>query len=33
MIAEKNRTRRKRFAMRVNFIAAFYNRAIDLGLK
>ena len=33
MIAEKYRNRRKRFAMRVNLIAAFYNRAIDLGLK
>lgn len=33
MIAEKYRNRRKRFAMRVNLIAAFYNRAIDLHLK
>ncbi len=33
MIAEKYRNRRKRFAMRVNLIAAFYNRAIDLALK
>ena len=33
IIAEKYRNRRKRFAMRVNLIAAFYNRAIDPGLK
>jgi len=31
--AEKYRNRRKRFGLRINLIAAFYNRAIDLKLK
>jgi hypothetical protein len=30
IVAEKYRNRRKRFGMRVNLIAAFYNRNIDL---
>jgi DDE superfamily endonuclease len=30
IIAEKYRNRRKRFGLRVNLIAAFYNRNIDL---
>lgn len=33
IIAEKYRNRRKRFAIRVNLIAAFYNRSLDLNLK
>jgi len=31
--AEKYRNRRKRFGLRINLIAAFYNRSIDLNLK
>ena len=31
--AEKYRNRRKRFGLRINLIAAFYNRSIDLKLK
>jgi len=31
--AEKYRNRRKRFGLRINLIAAFYNRSIDLILK
>jgi hypothetical protein len=30
IVAEKYRNRRKRFGFRVNLIAAFYNRNIDL---
>lgn len=30
IVAEKYRNRRKRFGLRVNLIAAFYNRNIDL---
>jgi len=33
IIAERYRNRRKRFALRLNLIAAFHNRAIDLNLK
>jgi ribosomal 30S subunit maturation factor RimM len=33
IIAERYRNRRKRFGLRVNLIAAFYNRSIDLNLK
>jgi hypothetical protein len=31
--AEKYRNRRKRFGLRINLIAAFYNRSIELKLK
>ena len=31
--AEKYRNLRKRFGLRINLIAAFYNRSIDLKLK
>jgi DDE superfamily endonuclease len=31
--AEKYRNTRKRFGLRINLIAAFYNRSIDLKLK
>ena len=31
IIAEKYRNRRKRFGLRLNLIAAFYNRNIDLN--
>ena len=30
IVSEKYRNRRKRFGMRVNLIAAFYNRNIEL---
>jgi hypothetical protein len=33
IISERYRNRRKRFGLRVNLIAAFYNRSIDLNLK
>ena len=33
IVAERYRNRRKRFGLRVNIIAAFYNRSIDLNLK
>jgi hypothetical protein len=33
IIAEKYRNRRKRFGLRLNLIAAFYNRNIDLKIK
>ncbi len=33
IIAERYRNRRKRFGLRLNLIAAFHNRAIDLNLK
>lgn len=33
IVAEKYRNRRKRFGIRVNMIAAIYNRSLDLNLK
>lgn len=33
ILAEKYRNRRKRFGLRVNLIAAIFNRSIDLKLK
>ena len=33
IVAEKYRNRRKRFGLRINIIAALYNRSLDLNLK